>query len=1016
MIRVSNQWMVNSFLRVLNRNNEELNKTQIQISSGKQIQKPSENPVNNALAMQHKTDIFESGQFTKNIARTTEWLDNTDSALTDTESTLQRVRELAVQGANDTLVQIDRDAIAKEIDQLMQHMVDIANTDIGGEFLFAGDDVKSKPFKIMTGQNPDSMTNIVTYSFGETRKDLNLPNITDIVYNGDGKKMATEIEKGVLLDKNISGSELFFRSQPITPQPTFRNEVSPLNGSLPVQMLNGGRGMQPGIIIVTDSNGIDRKIDLKTARRLDDVIWDINATGSFQAGIEEVPSNTAVNLGIYKNAGTTNELVGLSDPAMDSVNTPLSSLNSGQGVDLGFLSINTRDGLNHRVDLTSATTVQDVIGLINEIDGGAAVEAKYDMVHRRLEITDKTGGRGDFSIESKKNQFFVKDLPAHVAADLGIQTDVGAANTIVSTFDSAIQSVATPFSFFNGGKGVEPGFINITRHDGVSAQIDLQAAGSMQGAIDAINSHPNFADAQLVASFDTVTNRLVINDSSVGASNFAIQEVNGINPIKIREVTTIAKNLGLLQSSQGGTIVGDSIQPPGLTAASLLSTIVPAPEMGFMNIRGPDGQPVKIDLSAATTIQDVLDRINETQKFTANWDTVNNRFVVTDPADVTDSHGLRIEEFSNTARDLGLIEGTSNYTSDTITGAPIFVKPLPTLIGSLDLNPAVEGDTELRTLNANRTFNTGVNLGFIRITDKAGNFKAIDLRGSNTIKDVLDRINDPANGLYIEAKINSSKDGLEIIDKNNGATGRLEVIDVDSSAAADLGILGSTVDLRLVGKDVDPAVSDTTRISALRSGEGGVPMGKIYIQSGEFSGEIDLTGVKTVGELIDKLSGTDERFNIAAWVSEDGKRLNLSNTKDQPYIKVRDLEAGEPASASALGLGGSRSIFETLADLRDNLFRNDGTAISEQSIKLVQEDIERTLKLHAEVGVRTNRTTAAKEKQDNLTLNLNKMLDVVENVDMTEAIIRMTQLQTAFQAALQTGAKILQISLMDFLR
>jgi len=68
------------------------------------------------------------------------------------------------------------------------------------------------------------------------------------------------------------------------------------------------------------------------------------------------------------------------------------------------------------------------------------------------------------------------------------------------------------------------------------------------------------------------------------------------------------------------------------------------------------------------------------------------------------------------------------------------------------------------------------------------------------------------------------------------------------------------------------------------------------------------------------------------------------------------------------------------------------------------------------VGAKTNRAEAAKEKQTNLNLHITKLLDVVENVDMTEAITRMTQLQTAFEAALQTGSRVLQTTLMDFLR
>jgi flagellar hook-associated protein 3 FlgL len=44
------------------------------------------------------------------------------------------------------------------------------------------------------------------------------------------------------------------------------------------------------------------------------------------------------------------------------------------------------------------------------------------------------------------------------------------------------------------------------------------------------------------------------------------------------------------------------------------------------------------------------------------------------------------------------------------------------------------------------------------------------------------------------------------------------------------------------------------------------------------------------------------------------------------------------------------------------------------------------------------------------------MLSSVEDIDMAEAIVRMTELETAYQAALQTGARVMQTTLMEFLR
>lgn len=1010
-MRVSNQWVMNNFLRQAQGKMSSLSDMQVKISSGKSYLKASESPVDNAITMQHKTEIFENNQFMRNINHTKEWYDNVDTAMTTMENAIQRVRYLAVQGANDTLVQSDRDAIAKEVDELIYHIVDVGNTQVAGQYIFGGHDVDKRPFEVVTGQTPGYNSNVVTHPMGETRDKINLGSPIGIAYHGDDKRILSEIERGTLIDKSITGHELFMGSGS-TGTPGFTYTLPPLEQSLPLKVLNNGQGVQKGNIIVTDHNGVDHTIDLTTAHRLDDVIGIINATGSFEAGIEEVPSDAAVALGIYRNAGNAGTLFGLSDPKMLSEFTNLTDLNDGLGVPEGYININARDGRNFRVDISGATTVGDVVNQLNAVGGGAVMDVRFDMVHKRLEIKDITGGSGDLSITSTRAQMYIKDLDPHVAQDLGILRNVGAGNQIYSNYDSDLESELTPFELINGGKGVEAGYIDITGKDGVTSTVDLTSAYNMQGVIDAINAQTG---GNQTASFDVVGKRLLITDNTVGANDFRVEEVFGNNPVSVRDVTTVAKNLGLLKSEGGNAIVGDPLSPPALTTASLLSTLVPPPERGFLVIRGADKEPVEVDLTGANTIGDVLTAINGTGKFKATWDTAANRFVVSDPSATGGNYGITIEERSNTGRDLGFVVGSSNYDTSVITGAAISVQSLPTSTGAFDLTPALTEFTELESLNAGRTFNSGVNLGYIRITDKAGRFKAIDLRGSKTVGDVLAKINDTANGLYVEAKINADKNGIEIIDKNQGATGKLEIIDIDSTTAFDLGISGRTVDNSFVGKNVDPALSYATPVAALRPDIGGVPMGKIYVQSGDHSAEIDLSGCKTVGEIVDRLSNTDNNLNLQAWISEDGKRINLTNNMGQPHIKVRDIE-GEPPTASLLGLGNSPSIFTTLIDLRDNLLRDDAGAISNKSIGDIDTDLKRVLDLHAEVGVKTNRVTASKEKQESLTLNLKEMLSSVEDIDMAEAIIKMNDLEIAYQAALQTGARVMQVTLLDFLR
>lgn len=66
------------------------------------------------------------------------WVDTTESALADINESLQRVRELAVRGANGTNTKEDMAQIAKEVAQIKQHIIQIGNTNYAGRYIFSG--------------------------------------------------------------------------------------------------------------------------------------------------------------------------------------------------------------------------------------------------------------------------------------------------------------------------------------------------------------------------------------------------------------------------------------------------------------------------------------------------------------------------------------------------------------------------------------------------------------------------------------------------------------------------------------------------------------------------------------------------------------------------------------------------------------------------------------------------------------------------------------------------------------
>ncbi|AGK55380.1 flagellar hook-associated protein FlgL [Bacillus sp. 1NLA3E] len=140
--------MLNQNLLVnLQRSDRAMEKLQNQLSSGKKINRPSDNPVIAVRSMDYRSSLNDISQFKSNADDGISWMTTTDEALDEVTSVLQRVRELTVKGLNGTSGTTDRSAIADEIDQLKEHLGEVANSQIAGKYIFAGTDVKAPPYR-----------------------------------------------------------------------------------------------------------------------------------------------------------------------------------------------------------------------------------------------------------------------------------------------------------------------------------------------------------------------------------------------------------------------------------------------------------------------------------------------------------------------------------------------------------------------------------------------------------------------------------------------------------------------------------------------------------------------------------------------------------------------------------------------------------------------------------------------------------------------------------------------------
>ena len=156
-MRLSEQARVGNQVRFMNAASERMDRVQRQLSTNRRIDRASDDPTGAALAMEHRKDIAFEAQMRRNLENGTAFLNVTESALNGTTELLQRARELTVQGATGTLGASEKTNIAAEMDQIIQQLAQVANTNFGGAYIFSGHQTQTAAYAV-TGNPPVAIT------------------------------------------------------------------------------------------------------------------------------------------------------------------------------------------------------------------------------------------------------------------------------------------------------------------------------------------------------------------------------------------------------------------------------------------------------------------------------------------------------------------------------------------------------------------------------------------------------------------------------------------------------------------------------------------------------------------------------------------------------------------------------------------------------------------------------------------------------------------------------------------
>ncbi|NUK29771.1 flagellar hook-associated protein FlgL [Parageobacillus sp. VR-IP] len=191
-MRVTQGMLAENMLRNLSTSYARLGKYQDQLSTGKKINRPSDDPVVAMKGMAYRTNLTEVEQFKRNFSEAYNWIENSDAALDEATQVLQRIRELVVQASNDTYEASQRAAIAQEVQQLTDHLVTIANTKVGDKYIFNGTNTLQQPVDL--NRTPPVSTN--------------------------QNEVKIELSKGIYIPVNVDPTKVFsYDSANTPPQP-----------------------------------------------------------------------------------------------------------------------------------------------------------------------------------------------------------------------------------------------------------------------------------------------------------------------------------------------------------------------------------------------------------------------------------------------------------------------------------------------------------------------------------------------------------------------------------------------------------------------------------------------------------------------------------------------------------------------------------------------------------------------------------------------------------------------------
>lgn len=178
-MRITDAMLGKRIISSINESKARLGELQNILSSGKKINKPSDDPLRISSVFNLKKELQEIDQYLRNAQTATTWIDLTTQTLTQVSEILNSARVIALRESNATATSESRAASSQEVRNLKEQLLNLANTSLGGRYLFSGTKTLTQPFA------------------------------QDGTYQGDGGEIKIQIEDRQTITVNVPGDEVF---------------------------------------------------------------------------------------------------------------------------------------------------------------------------------------------------------------------------------------------------------------------------------------------------------------------------------------------------------------------------------------------------------------------------------------------------------------------------------------------------------------------------------------------------------------------------------------------------------------------------------------------------------------------------------------------------------------------------------------------------------------------------------------------------------------------------------------